>query len=221
MICVSLGNISFEEASKIASEESMVEIRADLLQFSDSQFTELLRLSKRSIFTCRPGVYSEAERKELFALAIENQASFIDLEIESEVEFLAEIKQLIETSNTELILSYHNFENTPSFEELRQIMTSCYNLGAALVKAATMIIHDEDLQTIFSLYSKPGRKVLIGMGEKGIITRIAATFLGSEFSFAAPENIEKTAPGQLSVGEMKEILKILKAEENSVSSGKN
>lgn len=220
MICVSLGNMSFAEASKIASEENMVEIRADLLHFSYKQLTELLLLANKSIFTCRPGNYSDSERKELFTMAIENNASFIDLEIESEENFLAEIKSLIETSHTELILSYHNFLETPSVEELSRILSSCYLSGAELAKIATMIRRNEDLQTLFSLYSKPGRKVLIGMGENGIITRVAATFLGSEFSFASPENSEKTASGQLSVGEMKEILKILKAEENTVSSPK-
>jgi 3-dehydroquinate dehydratase type I len=220
MICVSLGNISFEEASKIAAGEDMVELRADLLAYSKEQFEELLKISKKSIFTCRPGVYSENKRKELFALAIQNSATFIDLEIESGSEFLAEIKGLLETSTTELILSYHNFENTPSFSELNKILISCYYSGADLAKIATTIQQEQDLLSIFSLYAEPGRKVLIGMGEKGVISRIAATFLGAEFSFAAPGNLEITAPGQLSVGEMKEILNILKAEEISVTSEK-
>jgi 3-dehydroquinate dehydratase-1 len=221
MICVSLGNISFDQAAKIAAEEEMIEIRADLLLFTDDQFRGLLRISKKSIFTCRPGVYSETKRKELFELAIDEGASFIDLEVESPKEFLSEIKKSLEISDTQLIISYHNFENTPSFKELSEILTSCYNSGAVLAKLATAVLHEDDLKTMFSLYSIPGRKVLIGMGVKGIITRIAAIFMGAEFSFASPNDFEKTAPGQLSVDEMKEILNILKAEEISISSDKN
>lgn len=205
----------------MAAEVDMIEIRADLMPFSDEQLIELLNLSEKSIFTCRPNVCSEARRMELFSLAVKNGASFIDLEIESDPELIKEIHKLLADTPTELILSYHNFEKTPPLNELKEIMTSCYSAGAALAKMATMILDEQDLQTIFSLYAEPGRKVLIGMGEKGIITRVAATFFGAEFSFASPENDDKTAPGQLSLNEMKDIFKILKAEENSVSSHKN
>ncbi len=40
--------------------------------------------------------------------------------------------------------------------------------------------------------------VIIGMGEKGVITRVAAPMLGAEFTFASAETGKETAPGQIS-----------------------
>jgi 3-dehydroquinate dehydratase len=49
--------------------------------------------------------------------------------------------------------------------------------------------------------------VPIGMGEQGVITRIAAPLLGAEFTFAAPEGKPGTAPGQISKEKLHSILR--------------
>ncbi len=49
--------------------------------------------------------------------------------------------------------------------------------------------------------------VIIGMGEKGVISRIAAPMLGAEFTFAAPEAGKETAPGQISKDKLLSIIR--------------
>jgi len=51
--------------------------------------------------------------------------------------------------------------------------------------------------------------VVIGMGEKGRITRVMAPFLGAEFTFASPESGGETAPGQLSVNQLNELFNVI------------
>ena len=49
--------------------------------------------------------------------------------------------------------------------------------------------------------------VIIGMGEQGVISRVAAPLLGAEFTFAAAETGQETAPGQISKDKLLSIIR--------------
>lgn len=210
MICTSLGNIGFDEALRCAAANDLIEIRADLLNFSNEQYHSLFKQKAGIVFTCRKDNTNEEIRRSLFRMAVENGAKYIDLEIESAGSDLEWVKGLCSETGTELIISYHNYQETPAENELISILKECYRLGADVAKIATMVNTDGDMVKLLSLYRKQGRKVVIGMGEKGILTRVAALGMGAEFSFAAPDNAGGTAPGQLSLSAMNEIRKLLK-----------
>ena len=209
MICISLGNIDFDEALKLASEVQMMEFRADLLDWSAAQYEALFGLIPYSLYTFRPGLKTEDERLEFYSFAVECGVNFIDVEIEASPEFIFDIRELIRNSKTDLILSYHNFEKTPDVTELTKIIENCYNAGADLVKIACMVNDQVEAANLLSLYQLPGRKVIIGMGQKGKIVRLAAEHLGAEFSFASPGKAMGTAAGQMTWREMDKINKIL------------
>ena len=97
------------------------------------------------------------------------------------------------------IRSVHNYESTPSFDDLAHIL----NTGdQELSKCACMVNSFSDLHTIFKTATSVKRKhLLLGMGELGTITRIRQALLKNEFSFGYVG--KKTASGQLSVEEMK------------------
>ena len=64
---------------------------------------------------------------------------------------------------------------------------------------------------IFLVYTgRKDGKLVLGMGDKGMITRVASVPLGAEFTFASSSAGESTAPGQLTVKELTEIYSILK-----------
>ncbi len=150
------------------------------------------------------------ERLDLFSFALEHGASYADVEMENDEAFLDKIKDLTLKYNHDLIISYHNYENTPSAGELESILESCYRKGATVAKIATMVSEDKDIANLLGLYRKKGRKVILGMGDKGLITRVASVPLGAEFTFASSSAGEATAPGQLTVKELTEIYNILK-----------
>ena len=210
MICVSLGNIDFNRAMEIATESEMVEIRADLLNFSDTEYRELINRSEKVVFTCRKDDNKSVDRKSLFSLALELNVDYIDLETESVEELLDWLKLELEGRPTQLILSYHNFELTPNSEELLRILKQFFKLGADVAKIACMANSDEDVVNLIKMYRKQGRKIVLGMGEKGLLTRVAAPVLGAEFTFASADKESATAPGQLSVKEMKDLFEIMK-----------
>ncbi len=211
MICISLGKIDFHQALKIAESAEMIEIRGDLLDWPVEDYARILQVSKKSVFTFRPAEnLTDNERFEMYRFATEKKAHYIDVEIETSSKFLEDIKEIISNTRTELILSYHNFEYTPSFTDLKLIMDQCKSKGADVIKIATMVNNYVNAADLLSLYREDGRKVIIGMGEKGKIVRVASVFMGAEFTFASPDKDQYTAPGQLSVKEMEYIYNILK-----------
>ena len=128
--------------------------------------------------------------------AVRAGARYVDVEIESSKEFIEDIKKTALENKCDLIISYHNYEETPDLKELVAIVAECFLLGADVAKAACMVIENKDNATILSLFRQGRRIIALGMGEKGKITRIAGPILGAEFTFAAPDQGEGTAPGR-------------------------
>jgi 3-dehydroquinate dehydratase type I len=206
MICIPLGGIEFEECMIMARKEAFVEFRFDLLMLSLEQVREAVKAANSCIATCRPGKMDGTDREEILKTAILSGADYVDIEVESDRAFMNEIIRSAKTHNTAIIISYHNFEETPAQAELEQIVSDCREAGADVVKVACQVNHAGDLQNLFKLYNRDLRMVVIGMGEKGIISRIAAPLLGAEFTFAAAEAGQETAPGQISKDKLLSII---------------
>ena len=99
------------------------------------------------------------------------------------------------------IRSVHDYDKTPSEEALREIMAHGQQ---ELSKCACKVNSFSDLHTIYKVASTTDRKHLIlGMGEMGTVTRIRQGLLRNDFSFGYVG--KKTAEGQLSCEEMKEL----------------
>ncbi len=131
----------------------------------------------------------------------------MDIEVESDKVLMNEIIMSARTHNTSIIISYHNFEETPALPELEQIVSNCRMAGADVVKIASQVNHTRDLQNLLKLYDGELRMVIIGMGVKGVISRIAAPMLGAEFTFAAAGEGQETAPGQISKEQLLSIIR--------------
>ncbi len=210
MICTALSSKDFEMTRKLASQCELAEIRIDLSEFTKEQVKELFSFHKNLVATCRPGKLSEQERKELLYKAIENGAKYVDIEIESDNEFKKELITLARKHKCWVIISYHNFELTPTREELESIVSQCFIQGADVAKVATMIQKPSDNADILSLFTQGKRIVAIGMGQLGKITRVAAPMLGAEFTFAASSDGRVTALGQVSDVELKKLIELIK-----------
>ncbi len=207
MICIPLGGIEFEECLSMARKETFVEFRFDLLTLNLDQVREVVRAANSCIATCRPGHMDEADRLEILKTAILSGADYVDIEVESDEVLMNEIIMSARTHSTSIIISYHNFEETPALPELEQIVSNCRIAGADVVKIASQVNHTRDLQNLLKLYDGELRMVIIGMGEKGVISRIAAPMLGAEFTFAAAGAGQETAPGQISKEQLLSIIR--------------
>lgn len=218
MICISIAGLSFERCREALTDAEMAEIRLDRLDFTLPRVREIFSMHHRLIATCRPGNISEAERTGLLLAAVEAGAAYVDIEIDADDDFMEKIKAACRKKDCKLIISYHNYENTPPLEELKALVSTCFSFGADVAKIACQVDCEADAARILSLYDFDSQAntekkiVAIGMGEKGKITRPAALLLGAPFTYAALAAGRETAPGQLTKQTLEDILDCLKNE---------
>lgn len=142
---------------------------------------------------------------------IDIQAFFPSKEDKDKYKSQKEIQELIKTIKShglEVIASYHNFSETPGEEEIEEILAELNSLGS-IIKFASMAGSPEDVFRLRGSIEKSRsfiRKPIIGisMGEIGKISRITQDSAKSCISYAGLEG--EVAPGQLSLGELYEIL---------------
>lgn len=209
MICVSLAHMNHDEIRSVLAKTELVELRLETLDLDDAQLKEILRKHKGILATCRPGTMSEEERIRKLLLAADHGARYVDIEVDASHEFTTQVVSNANVGGCDSIISYHNFDFTPSKEELEDIIQECFSRGAEVAKIACMVNETWDAARLLSLYEMNRRLIVIGMGEKGLVTRIAAPLLGAEFTFASLEEGKETAPGQIALHRMKKIYKEL------------
>lgn len=210
MICTSIQHKTYSEILAILqqSQIEMAEIRLDLCELTDNEISELFSLSDTPLIaTCR-GANRAAEHK--LKIAIEAGARFADLEIEAPAQMSKNFQKLCRNNGTEIIRSYHDFDGTPSDEVLQMALARCFRYGADIAKVVTYCNMAEDAKRLESLYSivledvatLQGCLVAFGMGELASTTRLDCLKRGAPFTYAALDETDTTAPGQLPVTQM-------------------
>lgn len=208
MICVSISHLT-QLDRVLAQGAALVELRLDLIAEDPEVLYERIGKDVKTVVTCRPETVSDTERARLLAACIHHGATYVDLELEADSGFTYPLIELAGEKACEVIISHHDFERTPSEETLQDLLGQCFQRGANVAKIATMVHDRDDLVRLFSLYRSRGRKVVLGMGDAGRISRVAGPYLGAEFTFAAPGEGSETAPGQLSFQELQDINKLI------------
>ena len=116
-------------------------------------------------------------------------------------------------SKLNLIISYHNYAETPSDAQFKKIIALMSIHRPKIYKIATHCRQVEDairlLQLLVALKSQGLKCIVIGMGELGKLTRVAGALWGNEFTFAPLVESEKTAAGQLTQPKLELILQAL------------
>lgn len=213
MICSCIGSGSIEDIELIISQSAYAELRLDMLNLTLEETEGLFRRYNNLIATYRGDDYRSSVRKQSLKTAIRAGAAFVDIETEAPEDYLEELIRDTADTGCKVIVSYHNFENTPDFEELSEIAETCLNQGGEIAKIAVTANSEADAAKLMSLYPyirKKGDLIAVAMGKTGTITRVAAPLLGAPFTFAVPEGSVPTAPGQLGYKEISDILVKLK-----------
>lgn len=139
-----------------------------------------------------------------------NRVDYVDVELNNSAPFLTRIKEALKTSETQWIVSYHDFAKTPTTAEIWDIFTAMEEAGGDLLKLAVMPQSTDDVRRLMQAtltYNEkfPKAMIAIAMGAKGSITRIAPELCGGSLTFVAGAG--KTAPGQLSLEEVVDLRK--------------
>jgi 3-dehydroquinate dehydratase type I len=205
---------AIKKANRVAD---LIELRVDFLK--KPELTPLLKEKQRPfIITLRRkeegGRYrgDEKGRMGVFNKAIDLGTEYVDVEMKSDRSLL---QNLIENKNgTKVILSFHDFRGTPSPTELKGLFDRMMQWGADVIKVVTFARSWEDNLTVLSLvpYASARRQKIVTfcMGEKGKMSRVFSPMMGAAWTYAALSEKQTSAPGQLTVEEIKEIWKRLK-----------
>jgi 3-dehydroquinate dehydratase type I len=225
-ICVSITEANVKDAIESIGKAKelgadLIELRMDYLgKLNDGMIGDLIdTVDIPKIATLRKadegGFYKgeESGRINFLLTALSFGAQYIDLEVSTDVGWRYEISKACKSDGSKLIVSYHNFNTTPSKEELIDICRNEYAAGADIAKITTMPQSFEDIVKILSVvehYKNQNKDIIgIAMGKFGKISRVLTSQLGSFLTYASLEKGKESAEGQLTIAEMKEVLKIL------------
>lgn len=210
MICISIADVTADEAKKIITENELCEVRMDKITLTSEDIKSVFSAGGKTIATYRPSEgLGESARIASLALAIQSGASYVDIEVETDELFKAELVRQAKKYGCRVIISYHDFTKTPVMRELEQILNWCFESSPDIAKIACQVNSIEDNARLLSIYSFNKNVISIGMGELGKITRIAATLLGAPFTYAAIDSSRKTAPGQMDTASLKKIINMI------------
>lgn len=153
---------------------------------------------------------SRAEQLRLLLQAAEGGCTYLDWEFYRGEALPAELSQI----RDRVILSYHNFQETPSEVELASLFKEMAATGAGVVKIVTRAQKMEDNLSLLRLIRhgrRQGLKVVaFCLGPLGRISRVTCLFVGAAFTYAALETGAEAAPGQLTLSEMQQVLELLR-----------
>ncbi len=137
---------------------------------------------------------------------------FVDLEFFSTANPAKEIKEL-QKMGVRIIASHHDFDMTPEENVMLAILKQMKDSRADIVKLAVMPNESADVLALlaatnrFHIENKNTPVITMSMGKLGEISRISGEIFGSCLTFASAG--EASAPGQIEIGKMAEILEIL------------
>ncbi|HOG19471.1 MAG TPA: type I 3-dehydroquinate dehydratase [Salinivirgaceae bacterium] len=192
-ICIVLGNLTYEKAIQAIETISFAEIRMDLLNYTYQQYQNIFAKLTNSIATYRDSVDTQTVEQN-YTTAIKYVCSYIDLDIELPENLRLKLIEKARNSGCKVILSYHNYTNTPTLQELTKIINNLFTKGADVVKITCMANDQADCSRVLGLYENYKNLVAFCMGKLGLITRLAAPIVGAPYTYASILDTE-IAPG--------------------------
>ena len=221
-VCVSIASEEIEQAIEIAKDSEMqadvLEIRLDRLSHAEvAPFVQ--NLAKPLLFTNRPvwegGAFEgpEEERIDLLLQAIELDCALVDLELKTAPELRENMLAALQQKQTGLIISWHDFTGTPASGDLSDILRQQVESGAQIGKIVTTANDYKDVLRVLNLQAIAEKHnfplIAFCMGPIGRISRLASIKLRGFMTYAAPDSGAETAPGQMQVSIIRDMLKRL------------
>lgn len=228
----------FENSRKAAEMGAdVLEIRLDLLGIRDSglavEITGKIKaetglpliLTNRSSAEGGKWEGSEKERIEILkelltsfsreggvdAVDTADAVDAVDIELSTGEKERAELISTAKKQGKTVIVSFHDFSKTPSFQEMEKIIEEAFRAGADIAKLAVMPGSMQDILDLLrlTLNAREARRPVctIAMGKLGKHTRVIAPLYGSVLSYASVES--SAAPGQLQANEVKKMMELL------------
>lgn len=140
-------------------------------------------------------------------------ADLLDLELFMPAEEVAATIELAHENGVKVVMCNHDFDATPSQEEIVRRLSLMEEKGADICKIAVMPQSNKDVLTLLAATAEMKDKatrplITMSMGALGMVSRVSGEAFGSAATFGAAK--QASAPGQVPVSVLREILATLK-----------
>lgn len=215
------------QAKVIAANQAadLAEFRIDLLDFAaDSKQVISLGHELKKILGDKPMIatirthneggkltISDADYGKIYQVYLKQPfMDMLDVEMFRDQQVVKNTVKLAHDKKVLIVMSNHDFQKTPSEDEIVKRLLKQDQLGADILKIAVMPQSKQDVFTLMNAtlkVSQQSKKPLLtmSMGKLGTISRIATANMGGSFSFGMIG--EASAPGQIDVTQLKQFLK--------------
>ncbi len=221
-VCLALSSDTVETmldtAESMARDNPFIEFRLDYLKQPLAALPKIHRFLEThqyvtAIGTCRRadngGKFKGSLASELDVLTKARAAGchIVDLELQSALKSKPEAIARLR-GRAGLIVSFHDFRATRNLDETLEKMLKVPADFYKVVTTATTL--SDNVAMMKFLQTQSDKHALVGlcMGEQGIISRVLSVRAGSVFTFGAVSADLKTAPGQVSAGDLHSIYRI-------------
>ena len=222
MICLTLSGPTILDNLKALNDNKdcvdICELRLDLLSPSEvckaADFPSMVDipviLTLRRVSDGGKCTLQEKARRSLLIETMKN-GGFSYVDIEDDVK-KSDVEEAAHSLGMKVIRSYHDFEGVPA-----DIFSRVHSLASRgdVAKIAVTPHSTADVMTLFRINEelKSVPKIIIGMGEWGVATRILYKKMGSILTFGS--NGKAVAPGMISARELKYLYTADKLNENT------
>ncbi len=212
-ICGVIVDKDVDSIKQLKDTVDFYEVRIDLI---GEGWQDLVKKLKRPWIACNRistegGKWQGGEEDRIAELykAVEIGARMVDIELNTESlnSVITNVKR-----KAKCLVSFHDFQGTPSLNELVEIVEKQIAAGADICKVVTTASKFEDNMTTLKLLSLFPRQKLVAfaMGEEGLLSRILCPMAGSRFTYASIAESKESALGQFTVGELLEIYSLIR-----------
>jgi len=211
-ICAVIVNNDPEAVRGVEPLVDLFEVRIDLI--GDS-WQELVKQLNRPWIACNRspdegGKWDKGETRRIEELvkAMELGAEIIDIELEMR-DLGGAVTKI--KNRAKCLLSFHDLKGTPPLDKMKEIVQRQLKAGADICKVITTARSSDDNLTVLQLIADfpQTRVVSFAMGPLGFASRVLCPLVGGDFTYASTEKGKESAPGQITVNDLRELYEVM------------
>lgn len=200
-----------KDSELIAAIEPLVELFEVRIDLIGNGWQKLAKQLEKPWIACNRSAAEggswkgdETRRIEELVEATELGANIVDIEVETKN--LAEVIPVIK-KRAKCLLSFHQLKKTPPVEEMKGIVNRQLEAGADICKVVTTAQSFEDNLTVLQLIAAfpEAEMVAFAMGPLGLTSRVFCPLVGGYLTYASIEEGKESAPGQITVKQLRKI----------------
>lgn len=211
-ICAVIVNKDLATIKAIEPVVELFEVRIDLI---GDGWQELIKQLHKPWIACNRSAEEggkwegdEARRIDELIKATELGADIVDIELNTRN---LEAAIPVIKKRAKCLLSFHELEKTPPLDMMKGMVQRQLAAGADICKVITTAQRFEDNLTVLQLIAEfPRTKIIsFAMGPWGLASRILCPLVGSDFTYASIEEGKESAPGQITVRNLRAIYEMM------------